>query len=368
MNEYIQTKFFKVKLLTPVHISDGYEGELIPTEYVIDGNGQLHKIDLSKLIERLDQDALAKFNQLMDNEDLPGIRNFIRVLWQNDAILHEHCVQYSMKAGDLEDHYRNMQNDSVGNQFILTPFMRTDRKIYIPGSSIKGAFRTAFINELIKAPIAFDLDAGNIDKKALGLEWDTLNYRDRKNTRKPKTARDPFKTVKVCDCFTPQTNKGMVKKIDIVKQDCPGVYSIAEMKGVKLFNEVLDEGTQADIEIRLDKRYFEKRGSVGQYISFKKLMDSCKSFYSRVLVRERDAFFTGFDKTMECSNISRMYDEFIELNQKRGMFLLRIGKHIGRNSISFNLLNEKGIEPMSRKVLMNNGTYWPLGWVLVEER
>jgi hypothetical protein len=48
-----------------------------------------------------------------------------------------------------------------------------------------------------------------------------------------------------------------------------------------------------------------------------------------------------------------------------GSFLLRIGRHSGRNSLSFNLLNKKAVEPKTRKLIVDAGEYWPVGWVYV---
>lgn len=82
MTDYIQKKVFRLKTLTPVHISDGSEGDIIPSEYAISESGQLYKINLAILIDKLPVDYLSALTDLMDKEDFVGIRSFIQSTWK----------------------------------------------------------------------------------------------------------------------------------------------------------------------------------------------------------------------------------------------------------------------------------------------
>ncbi|HHT9121419.1 MAG TPA: type III-A CRISPR-associated RAMP protein Csm5 [Candidatus Wunengus sp. YC63] len=364
MSEYIEKKLLKLKLLTPVHISDGYEGELIPTEYVITDSGQLHKIDLAKLISQLPEDKLNLLNTFLEREDIIGIRNFIKSLWNECQNLFSDSIEYSMNAGDLSEYYNNLQNENDASQLIVIPFIRSGKRTFIPGSSIKGAIRTAFINELFKTQIDYSLNRSDIRKEAQMLEEKTLNYgyRDDETGKwKRNVAKDPFKALKISDAFAPSDNS-IVKKIEIVRKTGAGKFDITGMEQMKIFEEVLIEGIVINVEVRLDNRYFN---NIDRQISLEQVANSCRTFYRRVLQHERDNYFTDFDKEVKMSRISDLYTEFLNLNESPKSFLLRIGKNSGRNSLSFNLCNKKGVEPKSRKLTIEGKEYLPLGWVCV---
>ena len=115
----------------------------------------------------------------------------------------------------------------------------------------------------------------------------------------------------------------------------------------------------------MDTRYFSVPNGVGRKLSFEDIRKSCKAFYKRVLIHERDNFFKDFDKQMKNAKVSEMYDEFLRLNEEPDSFMIRLGKHSGRNSLSLNLINKKGIEPKSRKLILKDGKYLPVGWIMV---
>jgi CRISPR-associated protein Csm5 len=369
MTAYIEKRVFKLKLLTPVHISDGYEGDLIPTEYVVTDSGQLHKIDLSKLIQHIPEDRMVMLNEYLEHEDIIGIRNFVKLLWKENRYLFSDSIEYSMNAGDLQGYYANLEDENEACQLTVTPFIRTAKRAFIPGSSVKGAIRTAFITELFKnEKIAYALNSPNINRKAQTLEANTLHYSDRDNKGRLKinVTKDPFKALKVSDSFLPPDNS-IIKKVLVVRKINDSQFDIAGMKEMKIFSEFINKEVEVDLNIRLDSRYFEIPWKIGTRISFKQITDSCKAFYERVLNHETKEFFSRFDKQVGKSRVSDLYEELLTLNARQNSFLLRIGRHCGRNSLSFNLLNKKRVEPKSRKLIMEGGEHWPVGWVCVTE-
>jgi CRISPR-associated protein Csm5 len=183
MTDYIRTKVFKLITLTPVHISDGFEGDIIPSKYVISESGQLHKINLSMLIDKLPADLLSALTDLMDKEDFVGIRSFIQATWKESPGIFADCIEYSMNAGDVKSYYDNLQNENVESQLLVTPFIRSNRKIFLPGSSVKGALRTAYISELDKRGFDIDINKVNLNKEAQIVEGNALKYSDRQEIK-----------------------------------------------------------------------------------------------------------------------------------------------------------------------------------------
>lgn len=359
MTNYIHTKVFRLKTLTPVHISDGSEGDIIPSQYVISDSGQLHKINLSMLIEKLPTDLLAEFSDLADKENFVGIRTFIQTTWKKSPALFSDCVEYSMNAGDVKSYYDNLPNENIESQFLVTPFIRTSRKIFIPASSIKGSIRTAYICHLFK----YEIDE-KLKQDPSPIEGNALKCNKKiKFQWKFEAVKDPFKALKITDSSALSVTS-TISKVHVIKKDKNGKFN-DEMKKANIFAEFVDSGAEMDIEARLDTRYFSTPKGSSQKYSFEDIIKSCKVFYKKLLTHERDIFFKAFDKQMNNSRISELYNDFLSLNEEKNSFLIRLGKHSGRNSLSLNLINKKGEEPKSRKLIVNNGIYLPVGWVKV---
>lgn len=370
MTDYIQTKIVRLRTLTPVHISDGSEGDIIPSEYVISEAGQLHKINLAMLIEKLPAESLSELTDLMDKEDFVGIRRFIQSTWKTSPDIFSDCIEYSMNAGDVKSYYDNLKNENLESQLLVTPFIRSARKIFLPGSSVKGAIRTALISELAKS-INIRPDGKYVNHDAQILEADTLKYvkdKDGKDGKKKRDVidviKDPLKSLKISDSST-VTVMGIVKKVYVMSKDKNGKFNTDNMKDLKIFAEFIDSGVGIDIETRLDTRYFTVPNGLGRTFSFEDIKNSCKAFCKRVLTHERDKFFKDFDKQIHNSRLSELYDKFLRLNEEPDSFMIRLGKHSGRNSMSLNLINKKGIEPKSRKFILNDDVFLPVGWVKV---
>jgi len=363
MTDYIQKKVLRLKTLTPVHISDGSEGDIIPSEYVISDSGQLHKINLAMLIEKLPADSLSELTDLMDREDFVGIRSFIQSTWKTLPDIFPDCIEYSMNAGDVKSYYDNLQNENVDSQLLVTPFIRSARKIFVPGSSIKGAIRTAYISELCKDGINEDIRQNSLLMEGNVLKCNKELEKNGKVQIKFDVEKDPFKALKMSDSSL-LTVEGIVEKVEVMSKDKYGKFNADNMKDLKIFAEFIDSGVEIDMEARLDTRYFSVPNGLGVTFSFDDIMNSCKAFYKRVLIHERDKFFKEFDKQIN-THISELYDEFLKLNEEPNSFLFRIGKHSGRNSLSLNLINKKGKEPKSRKLILKDGEYLPVGWIKV---
>ncbi len=333
MSNFIQKKHYRLKILTPVHISDGSEGEIIPTEYVISDSGLLYKINLARLIDKLPENSLSELTECMDKVDLIKIRAFIQSTWKKSRDIFSDCIEYSMQAGDLKGYYENIQNKHIESQLYVTPFIRTGRQIFLPGSSVKGALRTAYISKLLGSGISISLKKPNIDKESKRLEEDILRY-SRFNITK-----DPFKVLKISDSPVLSVD-GLVKKVEIIPRDNSGEFDVDKMKDTKIFAEFIESGIEIDVEARIDSRYFSVPREIGEKISFGSIENSCREFYKKLLIHEQDSFFKDFDGKIKKSQISALYDKFLQLNEKPNSFLLRLGKHSGRNSLSLNLINK----------------------------
>lgn len=156
---------FRVQTLSPVHIGSGRNVE--PFEYVVDG-GQYFRVDMDAFMERAyDQDPeaperlsawITKTSEQIENLDQRrnagrlGGRDYNQRLsaLRREFNLLAFCRSYPeyrgladlLLAGDGLSHYRCWTNAS--ERYVLKEQVKTaDFQPFIPGSSIKGAIRTA---------------------------------------------------------------------------------------------------------------------------------------------------------------------------------------------------------------------------------
>lgn len=365
MEEYIKKKTLKLEILTPVHISDGAEGEIIPLEYVVSDNKILHKIRLGRFIDLMAEDKKDRLNTLIEAEDILKLRDFIRNTWQEEPEKYSSCIEYSMNAGDLYELYRDMDIQKE-SQLQLTPFIRSAKTLFIPGSSVKGAFRTAFITGLFgEAGIDEPPDEPAFDSniRALNVEAKFLQYRsfDKNNKLKIDVLKDPFKCLKIGDTFLEDGYTNTIYKIHNIRIDKK--VNKKEMN-IKQFGEFVDEGGRTNIELLLDNRYFNKaKNEVGKGFNIDDLTDSCRKFYGDLLEYEKENYLSEFTEQTGDSTVTELYNELIKINREKDFFILRLGRYEGRNSVSFNIKNSQRKDPISRNFIFKDGRYLPLGWV-----
>jgi len=173
---------YKVIPLSYIHIGKGSTYD--PFSFVIK-NGYAYNINQSAYIEYLKKTANTEFNKVLESEDYKSILRYLYDCFDPDNHLYLSC--YPVKP-DIEfkflEHIKNPDNQ---NQ--IWAFAKNALGVpYIPGSSVKGAIRSAIIAALqskirltdLKRDFEFELLAGENDKKVT-------------------VSSDPFKYLKICD-------------------------------------------------------------------------------------------------------------------------------------------------------------------------
>ncbi|MCD6487299.1 MAG: type III-A CRISPR-associated RAMP protein Csm5 [Syntrophobacterales bacterium] len=131
-------------LLTPLHVGTGQDVD--PFSYVIE-DGRLHFIDLIKWIDAF-QDK-NKLNKMVESDNFAAVRTFI--------VKHVSAKDFSIASISIDCpkllgmYKRAIDNQDPRNQVLISPMMRNEVNMdaYIPGSSIKGAIRTAIANRFV---------------------------------------------------------------------------------------------------------------------------------------------------------------------------------------------------------------------------
>ena len=133
-------------ILSPIHIGAGQE--LDPFSYII-RNDTLLLFDLIKWMEGYTQKQ--ELNEMMDSEDFIALRAYIANNFDDDSAI---LGSIPVKSATVIATYRKAIKDKISENQAIVNFMTRNEITgtpYIPGSSIKGAMRTAIANRFVAA-------------------------------------------------------------------------------------------------------------------------------------------------------------------------------------------------------------------------
>lgn len=176
---------YELTPLTPLHIAAGDTIE--PFEYVIH-EGRLYKFDPEAFLLALAPDEQTEFVNLAGTNLLKA-RQFMSA--------HSHLIkqlaEYSLPVSATAAAYYEQRLQNPQSDLSIGVFIRTNRRAYIPGSSLKGALRTALLYQRARKPIS--------GWRAEMLEAETFHYtRERRDgSTYPSVTDDPFKYFKISD-------------------------------------------------------------------------------------------------------------------------------------------------------------------------
>ncbi len=339
-------KTFKLQceILSPIHIGAGYE--IDPLSYLIQ-NGKLYKISFENLVASMDEAGRATFEGLIDKGNLIEIRKFVvgNINKDRDTIF---TVEVSAKVESL---YKSKIGD-IQNQLLINPFIRTEGASvpFMPGSSIKGAIRTAVISEAAKNG---NLPAPKEPREIYEFESKVLGYKDGKD--------DPFRGIKIRD-KAPQKDGTVIRD----------VRNVSKKKGASLCAndiQIICEVTHSNItgktvafetEISFDEQLYATH-FLSKSLDMEKIIRSCTDFYKDKMVQEHMKFYKNSD--VEASSM-QLLDTVLD----KTSFLLRLGRFSGVESVTLDRYRNprppgnKSVWGTSRN--LTEGVY-PMGWMRV---
>lgn len=196
MNTFLKTYRLALTPLSPIHIGCGEDFE--PTNYVID-EGVLYGFDPSRAV--LSEGQKSKLMDVANRASLLGIQKFFKdnaeiFKAQADTLIPVSsgvASVYEQRVGRAAN--VEASGNQVFNQLFIERTMHTGRESqpYIPGSSFKGAIRTAMLDHLNleRKPSRDD----NVQKGTPKLEARLLGHGDEPN----KFERSPLRLLKVAD-------------------------------------------------------------------------------------------------------------------------------------------------------------------------
>lgn len=306
-----------IRTLAPVHLGTGEVYE--PLGFVIDEQKPcLVAFEPGDFLNLLPETDRRRFLEICRKGTVDSLLEIYR-------FYHQHRQQARGRevavCPGIVQHYRevlNVRGDNrklrtTINQFTIhrTAFLAHDQRPYIPGSAIKGALRTAYLNaraQIRQLPTPKD-KKGKWDPRA--LENQLLDYR--------RIDEDPFRLLKVSD-FLPV---GEVKTRII--------YAINEKKRVSQFAargpyqilEVIEPGAEFVGTISLEEVLPALRNlfKIRHFLRLEDIWGAARTFYTQEKEREDQSLF-------EISVAA------LPLPAKNDAIPLRLGRHSGAECVT----------------------------------
>jgi len=362
----------RINVLSPIHIGcdDVYE----PTSFVIDERKQrLIEFDPVDFVRSLNEKQREEFIRICSKDSLLAVIKFIKYNYKPQIGGRE--VEISQ---GLLEHYKKVLNlpsfdkKTVINQFTInkTAYNPHNNMPYIPGSSLKGAIRTAYLSKL-----AIDKNITQWRGKADDLETKLLN----RSEGKDKMSSDPFRMVKISDLLPVGEVKTKIVYAVNRKKERIGKETLASRGGVYQIFEIIKPGAIFEGIINIDKPY-EKSG-ISEPIDTENLLTYAHSFYAGNINKEikpvNEVLRINHKPAIEAN--SKFKDRF-----KKDAFLIRIGRHSGAEAVTIEgnrnikIMQGGGNTPiyLDHATTMwlasetprpaNNDGLLPFGWAVIE--
>lgn len=401
MNEFMKTYRLKITTLTPVHI--GASSDLEPTEYVIysennvaspqknedadnvicpecgyrnspkedicgdcgcplpkrtvlikkeaepvKGKSFLYTFTPAQLSQALSSADKAQLLKVAKNGTTAELKNFFK---GKASAISKFATKRAIVSPSIEKKYQEEKTEN--RLFIEKQISDSVTGLpYIPGSSLKGAIRTALMSKRNKQN---PLDK-TLSKKGSDAERILYNYKD------PTT--DPFKALKLQDCRASASFFTRINTTENVKKD----KDKATGQGVYTYMECIPPETSFEGTISLIKH----TGHPSFDETIETIRDACNDFYYKALDKNE----ANLKNTHKIA--SSLFEKARKLIEKPNSFLISLGKHGGAESKTIEGLRQ--IKIMQGKWKPNrtqasSTTYWfandeterlPFGWCVVE--
>lgn len=386
MNSFFDSVSLAITPLTPIHIGCGEDFE--PTNYVID-DGVLYHFDPARVpLAKADRDALLAAVSRRGDEAIRDLQKFFHARKERFAGVAHSAVavaagvaeQYGKRIGQVAQHENGGRR--IANQLEIerTAHHPHTGVPYIPGSSIKGAIRTAWLDLLNdgqgKAP--GDRNAQDLEKRLLD-SYGGFHA-------------DPFRLLQVADTRSSEVESKVVfatnhKKREVHDKD----GRIVEAKGPATRREAIMGGQHRALrgEIRISTLPGIEAGSrapapTNRIPAFAALATACNRYYLRRMRALLDVLESRRLAAPQWLSELKALLTYLQPHFDSGhAMLLRVGRHSGAESVTLD-----GVR--SIKIMKGRGqppdwspegakTVWlaaerdgersgmlPFGWLIVE--
>ncbi|MFM2058028.1 MAG: hypothetical protein RLY71_2413 [Pseudomonadota bacterium] len=379
MNRFFTTTALRLTPLTPIHIGCGIDFE--PTNYVIDDGVLYHfdpaQVKLTTAERKALMDAVNDRSHAVSKVQLYFHRNRQRYAAQARQVVSVAAgvaEQYEQRIGQIA------QNEGTGRKVInqleieRTAHHPHSGMAYLPGSSLKGAMRTAWLDAINQGQgrDRDDRTANGMEKRLLGGAFHT----------------DPFRLVDVADASGHDVASKVYFSTNHKKRQIFKGGAELQGKGPATRRESVIGGQYAVLtsELRLDLLPGQGRSDKvpAQRFDLGQLAAACNRYYVGRLHRLLDLLDQrGFAHPDWLAGVRRLLVALQPALQRGDAFLLRVGRHSGAESVTLDGVREIRVmqgKGMPARQSDESTTLWlaaehenvtrgallPFGWLLVE--
>ena len=366
----------RLHVISPVHIGcdDVYE----PTNFVIDEKKEsLIEFDPMDFIKSLSSKDRDEFSGICMEGSVSSIIKIYRFISNRPVKGRE--VEL---AKELNSHYKRVKDLPINNETKIrqelnrfeikkTAFNNHDKLPYIPGSSLKGALRTAVLSGLAKEAGIKDwwgVSQARENDRAKELEGNLLKI------RRGDFETDPFRLIKVSDLLP----FGDVKTKIVYAINKKKKTSEFEARGPFQLMETIKEG--AIFEGRINILQPQGGSMIRNPIGVEQLLKSANAFFIPAVNDERKITNDIGAGQVVVKRINEKFKGKIG----QSAYLIRLGRHSGAEAVTiegnrFIKINQGGGKPP--KFLDHATTIWlasetskpvsntgliPFGWAVLE--
>lgn len=252
-----------IRTITPMHIWGGEDFDIQGFEYVIDQNTVLrfNPGHLLQLLPKGDSDKLLE----AANKNMYELRSCVQNIYSENKQAFEKACIYKLNAspGFIKEYREKiMRQGNESNKMLIKAFVKTGSLAYLPGSSIKGALRTAIIYSCSNnagKPLCYDSRSKYHDNE---LEGEILEYTG--------SLDDPFRDVMLRDS-RPISPGGMI--LDKISRPSKKQDTYRKKEAIPQYVELLKKGVMAETEVVIRNNAMNLNGRLAQL---------AKEFYGKV--------------------------------------------------------------------------------------
>lgn len=387
-------KTYKIKIepLTAVHIGTG--NELLPTDYTVvpvPNNPAVKKyvkFSSNKIIDKIlsggSSQQKSELQKVCDSNDINQLAKFFNKYFFMGIDYDANITR------DFNSVYSKKINQGLfENSLAVNEMLHHANKPYIPGSSIKGAVRTAVLNQILLRDMSdkeYNELVSMADEKKQKDFKKSGNYEKQiqekalsmLKVQKIDSAKlDPFRCVEISDCEFSAKNQIVGKmrnaKIDKFKKEL--IFNDMQIIAEAICGKLTKKENCSEFELRIneDLQNVELQNGfcINMPIDLEKIISSCNFFFKSQFNEEYKKFYKeAYEGVEEIFELKKIIDSIPENSVNQ--FLIRVGRWSQVEFVTFeeNFRNPKTptkrgkVMPSgtSRTVFNYDGQYLPMGW------
>lgn len=313
-----ETVHFQITLVSPLHIGCGEEYE--PMGFVVDEkNRELVTFQPADFLSRLSSNELERYSTICQQGSIDSILDLYKFMRQHSELAHGTRIGISEEFYNHYNHVLDKDRNKFRKEFQnfkiqRTFFNRIEREPVIPGSSIKGAIRTAVLNYRESRNPGKKKNYSGVRPWEMGRVTATESRNRQKILLGGTFSTDPFRLIKVSD-FVP---------VEEVRRTIKYAVSFSKKNGEKKLDamqEVIEQGSRFWGSITILPPPPGYKNVPKDPITSAEIINALRQFYTSEKERE--------DVTLQQIGVNPV--NFISGHDA---IPLRIGKHSGAESVT----------------------------------